>query len=395
MSDAHWMPGRQAQPIAKAPKPRSLYLTMRDGVRIAIDVYAPLRAERAPTVLRQTRYFRSLEATPALAWSGLTKQFDLYERTRRVFLAAGYAWVDVDVRGTGASTGAWPYPWSPAEVADGVEVVDWIVRQPWSNGRVGALGISYDGTAAEMLLGQHRAVRAILPTYSLYDVYTDVAFPGGIPLLGFLRRWAHFNGSLDAGRFGDAYAQSIWLIARAERASPRGSPLARAFARDERAFARAVSGGLAAVARGVRPVSPGAPSAAELAARSRNMDVHAMAQRIAFRDDAGVLEDLPEGTIDSLSPHARNRDAEPSAAVYSYSGWRDAAYQHGAIKRFLSVRAPGSRLTIGPWAHAGRQRIRPFEPAVPAAFDHDAEHLAFVDAHVRRPEPGATDGDAV
>ena|SRR5215469_2784802 len=68
---------------------------------------------------------------------------------RKLFLAQGYAWLDVDVRGTGASFGHRAYPWSPDEIRDGAEVIDWIVRQPWSNGKVGAIGTSYDGGAAD------------------------------------------------------------------------------------------------------------------------------------------------------------------------------------------------------------------------------------------------------
>ncbi|MCZ7678074.1 MAG: hypothetical protein M5U28_04585 [Sandaracinaceae bacterium] len=82
---------------------RSLYLTMRDGVRIAIDAYVPRGARAAPTILRQTRYLRSLDAPEAIG-----ALFDLYARTRRVFLAAGYAWVDVDVRGRAPRAAAGP-----------------------------------------------------------------------------------------------------------------------------------------------------------------------------------------------------------------------------------------------------------------------------------------------
>src|SRR5262249_45132239 len=159
-----------------------------------------------------TRYLRSLSVRVA----ALQRAFDLYARTRRAFLAAGYTWIDVDVRGTGASTGSWPCPWSRDEVDDGAEVVNWIVHQPWSNGRVGSLGISYDGTAAEMLgTARHPAVRAIAPMFSLYDVYTDVAFPGGIHLSWFTERWSRFNAALDRNAFHDAMAGTLYLIGRA------------------------------------------------------------------------------------------------------------------------------------------------------------------------------------
>lgn len=54
------------------------------------------------------------------------------------FLAAGYAVVSIDVRGTGASFGRWRAPWTPEERADSREVVDWISHQPWSNGQARA-----------------------------------------------------------------------------------------------------------------------------------------------------------------------------------------------------------------------------------------------------------------
>ena len=78
----------------------------------------------------------------------------------RYFTAYGYAVVKADVRGSGASFGPWPFPWSPDEITDGAELVDWIVRQPWSNGKVGAFGTSYLGATSEFLLvNRHPAVK--------------------------------------------------------------------------------------------------------------------------------------------------------------------------------------------------------------------------------------------
>ena len=54
-------------------------------------------------------------------------------------------------------------------------------------------------TSAEfLLLNNHPAVRAIVPRFSLYDVFTDVAFPGGIHLAWFTEAWGSFNRALDA-----------------------------------------------------------------------------------------------------------------------------------------------------------------------------------------------------
>src|SRR5262249_54515637 len=117
-TDAHWAglegPRRHARVTS-----RSLFVPMRDGVKIAIDLHLPATGERMPAILRQTRYLRALEAHPLASALGLPSLFDINARTRRLFLEAGYAWIDVDVRGTGASGGVWRAPWFEDEVKDG------------------------------------------------------------------------------------------------------------------------------------------------------------------------------------------------------------------------------------------------------------------------------------
>jgi putative CocE/NonD family hydrolase len=393
MNDAHWMK-LPAPALSRRVEPRSFYVPMPDGVQIAIDVYLPPQAPGRvfPTILRQTRYMRSLEAR----WgrSSLLPEFDLYARTRRVFLGAGYAWVDADVRGTGVSSGRWAYPWSEDEVTDGARLCDWIVGQPWSAGIVGSLGISYDGTCADMLVTtQHSAIRAVAPMFSLYDVFTDVAFPGGIHLSGFTERWAAYNAALDSDEFDRGMSIALSLMGVAARASPRPRPLERilgVLAREGESAGRKNAGRiLARLVRGVRAVDRSAPRATF--DRSTNMDVHAIGKSVVHRDDVVAKDALPEGgTIDLLSPHARRAHAQASGVpIYSYSGWRDGAYQHAAIKRFLTVKTPGSRLTLGPWVHTGKLEVPAFDVARTTAFDHDAELLAFFDQHLMgRPRQG-------
>ena len=145
--DDAWPPASQylAQhpPLYTGIVRTSRYLTMRDGVKIAIDVNLPQGlkpGEKIPAILHQTRYYRSYDVGWRIRF--LTRN---WPSLRKVFVPRGYAWIDMDVRGTGASFGRWPYSWSPDEIRDGAEVVEWIVRQPWSNQRVGATGVSYDG----------------------------------------------------------------------------------------------------------------------------------------------------------------------------------------------------------------------------------------------------------
>ena len=82
----------------------------------------------------------------------------------------GYAVVVVDVRGTGASFGTRDSFRSPREREDSREIADWIVAQPWSDGRIGSTGISYLGAAADFLASTgHPAVKAIAPLFAVWD----------------------------------------------------------------------------------------------------------------------------------------------------------------------------------------------------------------------------------
>ena len=95
-------------PVYDAVERISRHLTMRDGVKIAIDLYLPKDlpdGEKIPTILWQTRYWRAWQ----LRWP-----FRLFvDRTMEPlseFVTRGYAWVSVDARGSGASFGHRPYP---------------------------------------------------------------------------------------------------------------------------------------------------------------------------------------------------------------------------------------------------------------------------------------------
>ncbi len=402
-TDAHWAARLATIPALPAPGARtpvkrwSFHLPMRDGNRIALDVHVPAALEssgaRLPTMLRQTRYYRSLGFTPrGLRWISP----DLLEgeaTTRARFLEAGYAWVDVDARGSGASYGVRPHPWSRDEVADGGEVVSWIVAQPWSNGRVGSTGVSYEGTTAEFLgtLG-HPAVRAIAPRFSLYDVYTDIAFPGGLQLAWFTRNWSRYNRSLDGGRFDDALGGTLRLFAHAVRDSAAIADWARRLAAlVDTDLAEAV---LRALARrlitGVRPVDADADRqllAAAIASHAGNHDPHADALTLTYRDDAPPGR--PAFTPDAFSPHSSVTAARSAGIpIASISGWHDSAYPHSAVKRFRAVGTPGSRLILGPWEHGGALHTSPRGATRVTSFDAVGELLRFFDLHLRGIDDG-------
>ncbi|RHZ38544.1 hypothetical protein DYB31_009835, partial [Aphanomyces astaci] len=84
------------------------------------------------------------------------------------------------------------------ERQDSVDVVDWITRQPWSNGRVGLWGMSYEATAAYLTVSTHHpAIKACVPMYMFYDMYNDIASP------------ATFTGAIEYFTLGD----NTWRVA--------------------------------------------------------------------------------------------------------------------------------------------------------------------------------------
>lgn len=365
---------------------------MRDGVQIAVDVTLPAalpQPNRLPTILRQTRYHRRMNFRGPSRHPAIRVLFDQQLAARRYFVEHGYAWVDVCARGSGASGGRRPSPWSVDEVEDGREIVDWIVAQAWSNGRVGARGVSYDGTASEFLLVHHHpAVRAIAPRFSLFDAYEDIAMPGGIHLEQFTRDWSRFNDALDRNRFDDVLRLILELSRGARKqlaSSAYGSRLDRVAATGMR-LREPAARALGLAVAGVAPTDfdpDGRVVSQHVAERKTNLDVFQAASRMTYRDDTGLSDHDPDVSINDFSPHVRIDEMKGSAAVFHYSGWLDGAYQRAAIKRFHAHDDPTHRLIIGPWEHGGRQNISPWETSRDALFPHEAELRRFFDAHLR------------
>jgi len=340
---------------------RSFYLTMEDGIEIALDLYLPKQLPekaRIPVILRATRYFRAFKMRwPFNYFSGSIDEIE------RCYLANGYGFVVVDTRGSGASFGYRPCPWSPEEIHDLVEVVDWIIEQPWSNGNVGALGTSYDGTTAELLAAAgHPALKAIMPRFSLFDAYGDVSYPGGIHSSWFTRVWAQGNSAMDRNAVGELpipWWQKLMVL-------------------------------------GVKPVDEDKNSVQlgnAVESHSHNWDPHETTLSTQYSDDKFYHD--PEMGVDIFSPCSYVGNINKSGtAVYSYSGWFDGAYQRSAINRHLSLSNKDNRLIIGPWNHGGRRHSGSLGQCK-TAFDHVAEQIRFFDYHLKDLETGIESDDPV
>ncbi len=327
---------------------------MRDGVRLAVDVHLPSKlavGERVATILHMSRYYRSVDIRRAWRLLLGSAPYPITERdVRERIVKAGYAWVDVDVRGAGASFGFQDYPLSVEEVRDGADLMNWIVAQPWSAGVVGATGSSYDGTLASLLVRNgHPALKAIAPRFSGWDTYGDVFFPGGLQATSLLHAWARLTSALDHDRIADVFGWTGSFI----------------------------SGGVRPVDRSMLPRA--------IAEHARNVDLLRLLGGVVYRDDSD-----PRGrplTMDDVSPHTVGASSLP-VPVYACAGMYDGAIPRGQIRQFLANGHPGSRLRLGPWFHAGEFNASPYASENKTTFDHAGELLRFFDYHLRDMDRG-------
>lgn len=139
---------------------------MRDGVELSADVYRPDATGKFPCILSRTPYLKSSENTLTFG---------------RFFAQHGYGFVAVDVRGRGDSPGSFvPYR---HEGQDGYDAVEWCAAQPWSTGKVGTIGGSYNGkTQWLMAIEQPPHLTTMIAMVSPSDPFVE--FPTGeqIPL---------------------------------------------------------------------------------------------------------------------------------------------------------------------------------------------------------------------
>ncbi len=155
------------------------YLKTRDGTSLAINVLLPGPAEDGPypTLVEYSGYGY---ADPAGPESGIGPIAGLL----------GYAVVDVNMRGTGCSGGAFDY-FERLQSLDGYDVIETVARQPWvMHNHVGMLGISYGGIS-QLFTAQTRppSLAAITPLSVIDDTLTTL-YPGGILNTGFAFEWA-------------------------------------------------------------------------------------------------------------------------------------------------------------------------------------------------------------
>lgn len=340
----------------KGYKYTSLYLPMRDSIKIACDLYLPKKLEKdakIPTILIQTRYVRSMRAKFPINLLMHPVFGSVGEDEVEFFTKRGYAFMVVDVRGTGASFGTRAMEFTMDEIKDGKEIVDWIIAQPWSNKKVGTTGISYAGTTAELLLvNKHPAVRACIPRSNIFDLYGHIVFPGGVRQGPFIKVWQYTTESLDNNFFAPfgKKAEKFLKGINPVKEDKKGEMLAKAWKQHE-----------------------------------ENFDVFTELFKVEFRDEKHPELHLP---LDHFSIHYYRDEVKKSGTpIYRIGGWYDGALQRSVIEGFQNI--PNTeRALLGPWDHGPGNNASPHSESYDRGVDIYTEMLRFYDYHLKGIETG-------
>jgi hypothetical protein len=320
-----WAGGLRAQqpePLASCAAPvtdpapaierTSTYVPMDDGVNLAVDLYLPQglpSGKKLPTILVATRYWRASEGQSI----GPNERF---------WISRGYAYASADVRGTGASYGAWSYPWSPREVKDLGEIAAWIAARPWSNGQIGSMGNSYSANTAQLLAASGPPlVHAVVPRFMDFDIYSDLIYPGGVVNEMLLRGWSKMIHAMDRNQLPE-------------------------------------------VPEGVRRVdadTDGLLLTGAIKDHEKNPPLYPSMVGVTYRDEA--VPAFGGATIDTWGTYRHRDPIERSgAAIFGWASWLDAGTSQGVLNRFMSWKNP-QLAVIGPWSHGGSFHASPFLPA--------------------------------
>ena len=298
-----------SQPDYATWETTSEYVPMRDGTKIAVDVYHPTEGPegKIPAVLIMTPYHRA-----SVMEGEVVDLMSDPDSPTRTIVSYGYAVVCADIRGTGASFGTRFGIFSPPEVEDGSDLVDWIAAQEWCDGNVGMMGQSYLAIIQFMnASNENPHLKAIVPRYGALDLY-DFVYPGGI---------LDFN-------FVQVYDIAMKLL----------------------------NGNRDAPALGVYPSKPvdedtdGSMLAAATKEHEANTDLVVLADQMIYRDS---VVDTPYGEpmgYPTASPSGHLEEIEASGvAIYNMGGWLDCYAKD--IVSFQQTLSNPSKTLIGDYDH--------------------------------------------
>jgi predicted acyl esterase len=195
---------------------KDVAVPMRDGAALRCNVFRPDSDGRFAVLMTLGPYGKDVHLSQFMpeAWEALKRRhpeilkassckYLVFETPDpEMWVPEGYVVVKVDSRGSGKSPGRLDVN-SPSEFRDFYDAIEWAAVQPWSNGKVGLLGISYYAAGQWMIAAERPPhLAATLPWQGTYDFYRDRCRQGGILGSGFLQRW--WNRSVLRNQHGNS-----------------------------------------------------------------------------------------------------------------------------------------------------------------------------------------------
>ncbi|AMV48422.1 esterase [Paraburkholderia caribensis] len=182
-------------------------ITMTDGLNLRANIYRPEKSGRYPVLMLVGPYGKDTRMADAPAykasWAKLIAKYpDLCKKSSCRYIrfeapdperwvANGYIVIHADVRGAGASPGVLD-PFSPRETEDYATLITWAAHQPWSSGKVGLLGTSFQAiNQYQVATLKPEGLAAILPWEGAFDQYREIGYYGGILNVAWEFWWGH------------------------------------------------------------------------------------------------------------------------------------------------------------------------------------------------------------
>lgn len=161
----------------------NIYVAMRDGIKMAVDVYRPDDNKRYPVLCSMAPYPKEMQQwPPALSHS-------IEAGNTNFFVPKGYVHVIAQIRGTCMSQGQYNF-FDLKEQQDGYDLIEWCAQQPWCDGNVGMMGDSYFAmTQYQVAAQQPPHLKCIAPFDGTTDLYRDFTYQGGVLFAWFLGTW--------------------------------------------------------------------------------------------------------------------------------------------------------------------------------------------------------------
>lgn len=296
----------------------SVYVPMRDGARLAVDIFRPTRSgqvaeEKLPVVWTHHRYQRAVVEEGKLYT--ILETFPWLQEVIR----HGYVVAAVDARGSGASFGVFDGMFNLRETQDAYDMTEWLAAQPWSNGNIGMYGRSYLGITQYMAASRKPPhLKAIFPEVAMTDMYA-LLWHGGIYHGPFIESWTKAVREMDVDKPAEPVDED------------KDRSLLKAAIEDHKL----------------------------------NLDMAKLAAGTPYRDSIGPGTRIKPFVY--WTPITYRDDIRKSrVAVYHLAGWFD-RYVRDQTVLFRNLDNP-QKLTIGPWTHTQSH-----------AMDFAAEHLRWWD----------------